>query len=225
MKAGAPGATYYYGRGTGVRQKLGVLSKLIVPEKEVILIVTKKSQTDAVFAAVIKAGKLDKKGQGFAYIHKIDRAVGFLEDYAFTIEAFIQLYEVTFEEKWLNKANELMQYAITHFRDDDTHMFFFTSNMDSKLIARKMEINDNVIPASNSSMAISLFLLGHHFDNNDYHKQSEQMLRNVVDQMPSYGAGYSNWAILLLNDVRPFYEIAISGKNANQLRDELNTHY
>ena len=38
LKAGAPGATYYYGRGTGVRQKLGVLSKLIVPEKEIILI-------------------------------------------------------------------------------------------------------------------------------------------------------------------------------------------
>ena len=81
LKAGAPGATYYYGRGTGVRQKLGVLSKLIVPEKEIILIVTKVSQTDSVFDAVIKAAKLDKKGQGFAYIHKIDRAVGFLEEY------------------------------------------------------------------------------------------------------------------------------------------------
>lgn len=82
LKAGAPGATYYYGRGTGVRQKLGVLSKLIVPEKEIILIVTRESQTDAVFEAIVKAGKLDKKGQGFAYIHKVDRAVGFLEEYA-----------------------------------------------------------------------------------------------------------------------------------------------
>jgi nitrogen regulatory protein P-II 1 len=82
LKAGAPGATYYYGRGTGVRQKLGVLSKLIVPEKEIILIVVKDNQVDAVFEAIIKAGKLDKKGQGFAYIHKIDRAIGFLEDYS-----------------------------------------------------------------------------------------------------------------------------------------------
>ena len=36
---------------------------------------------DSVFDAIIKAGKLDKKGQGFAYIHKIDRAIGFLEEY------------------------------------------------------------------------------------------------------------------------------------------------
>jgi len=82
LKAGAPGATYYYGRGTGVRQKLGVLSRLIVPEKEIILIVTKENQTDAVFEAIIKAAKLDKKGQGFAYVHKIDRAIGFLEDFS-----------------------------------------------------------------------------------------------------------------------------------------------
>lgn len=82
LLAGAPGATYYYGRGTGVRQKLGVLSKLIVPEKEIIQIVIKEEQADKVFDAIIKAGKLDKKGRGFAYIHKIDRAIGFLEDYA-----------------------------------------------------------------------------------------------------------------------------------------------
>ena len=82
LEAGAPGATYYYGRGTGVRQKLGVLSKLIVPEKEIIQIVTKRDQTDAVFDAIVKAAKLDRKGQGFAYIHTIDRAVGFLEDFA-----------------------------------------------------------------------------------------------------------------------------------------------
>ena len=83
LKAGAQGATYYYGRGTGVRQKLGtVLSKLIVPEKEIILIVTKEHQTETIFDAVVKAARLDSKGQGFAYIHKIDRAVGFLEDYS-----------------------------------------------------------------------------------------------------------------------------------------------
>lgn len=81
LLAGAPGATYFYGRGTGVRQKLGVLSKFIVPEKEVIQIVVKENLTDKVFDAIVKAGKLDKKGQGFAYVHKIDRAIGFLEDY------------------------------------------------------------------------------------------------------------------------------------------------
>lgn len=82
LNAGAQGATYFYGRGTGVRQRLGVLAKLIVPEKEIILIVVKDNQTDAIFNAVVEAGQLDKKGQGFAYMHKADRAIGFLEDYS-----------------------------------------------------------------------------------------------------------------------------------------------
>lgn len=80
MLAGAEGATLYYGRGTGVREKLGLAGLFIKPEKEIILIVTRSAQTEAVFEAVIKAARLDKKGQGFAFLHKIDRAVGFVED-------------------------------------------------------------------------------------------------------------------------------------------------
>ncbi|OGS33286.1 MAG: transcriptional regulator [Elusimicrobia bacterium RIFOXYC2_FULL_34_12] len=76
--AGAEGATIFYARGTGIRQKLGFWGKIITPEKEVILIVTRKKETDTVFEAVIKSGKLDKAGQGFAFVHTIDKAVGFL---------------------------------------------------------------------------------------------------------------------------------------------------
>ena len=78
MAAGAEGATLYYGRGTGVREKLGFAGRFIKPEKEIILIITKDEQTNDVFDAVVKAARLDKKGQGFAFLHKLDRAVGFL---------------------------------------------------------------------------------------------------------------------------------------------------
>ena len=78
IKAGAEGATVFYARGTGIRQKLGFWGKIITPEKEVIFIVTKKEQTDSVFDALVKSGKLDKPGQGFAFVHTIDKAVGFL---------------------------------------------------------------------------------------------------------------------------------------------------
>ena len=78
VDAGAEGATIYYGRGTGVRQKLGLKGRLIKPEKEIILIITKREATDAVFNAVVKAARLDEKGRGFAFLHKIDQAIGFL---------------------------------------------------------------------------------------------------------------------------------------------------
>jgi|SRR3989339_552083 len=80
MQAGAQGATIYYGRGTGVREKLGFAGMFIKPEKEIILIVAKEEQTEAVFEAVVKAARLEKKGQGFAFLHKLDRAVGFVTE-------------------------------------------------------------------------------------------------------------------------------------------------
>ena len=85
---------------------------------------------------------------------------GFLDDYAFIIDAFIELYQVTFDKSWLDKADKLTQYAIDHFFDSNSGMFFYTSKIDPPLIARKKVITDNVIPASNSAMATVLFHLG-----------------------------------------------------------------
>ena len=82
---------------------------------------------------------------------------GFLEDYAFCIAAFIRLYEGTFDEHWLTS-----DYTLAHFKDKNSNMFFFTSNL--TLVARKMEVNDNVIPSSCSEMANNLFLLGHYLN-------------------------------------------------------------
>lgn len=78
MNAGAEGATIYYGRGVGVRQKIGWKGLLVKPEKEVILIATKGEETNKVFDAVVESANLNKPGNGFAFLHRIDRAVGFL---------------------------------------------------------------------------------------------------------------------------------------------------
>lgn len=149
---------------------------------------------------------------------------GFLEDYSFCIEAFISVYEATLNEHYLDEAEKLMNYALVHFYDEESGFFFFTSSKANPLIARKMETSDNVIPASNSSMAKSLFMLGHYFDRVDYLEKSDQMLRNVMHLMEQYGSGYSNWGMLLLQRVAPFYEIAICGEQAGEFRAQLE-HY
>ncbi|MEC8273426.1 MAG: thioredoxin domain-containing protein [Bacteroidota bacterium] len=141
---------------------------------------------------------------------------GFLEDYALTISAFIRLYEATFDEQWLNKAKDLTDYCNTHFYNSRSGMFFFTSDLDTPLVARKMEINDNVMPASSSVMANNLFALGQLLDNCDYLNMAQLQLNNIKSDMPYYGSGYSNWANLMLNYVAPFYEVAIVGDQALQ---------
>lgn len=122
---------------------------------------------------------------------------GFLDDYATTIQAFLNLYQLTGNEADLSFANELCSYTMKHFFDPQSGMFFFTPD-NHDLIARKMEINDNVIPSTNSIMANNLLTLSLLTDKLDYEEKAKQMLQNVIDGMEQYGSGYSNWALLLL---------------------------
>ncbi|MES2395895.1 MAG: thioredoxin domain-containing protein, partial [Bacteroidota bacterium] len=150
---------------------------------------------------------------------------GYLEDYCFTIEALTTMYEATFNELYLHKAHELMDYCILHFQDKESGMFYFTSDEDKALISRKMELSDNVIPASNSSIAKSLFKLGHHFEKEEYITISRKMVNNVMTEIVNYGSGYSNWAMLLLHFTQPFYEIALVGKQVGDKKKAFNKEY
>ena len=149
----------------------------------------------------------------------------FLDDYAFTIDAFISLYQATFDEKWLQEAKQLTDYSIAHFYDQNSGMFYYTSDIDPALIARKMEISDNVIPSSNSQMAKNLFVLGQYYYNDDYIKISKQMLNNVKQNALKGGAYYANWDILMAWFASEPYEIAIVGKDFEAKRKELEKYY
>jgi len=149
----------------------------------------------------------------------------FLDDYAFTIAAFISLYQSTFDEKWLEDAKLLTDYTIAHFYDNTSGMFYYTSDIDPKLIARKMEVSDNVIPASNSEMAKNLYVLGTYFYNDDYINMSKKMLNNVKQNALEGGAYYANWDILMSWFASPPYEVAILGSNFETIRKELDKNY
>ncbi len=150
---------------------------------------------------------------------------GFLEDYSFTIEAFLSLYEITFDEAWLKWAQKFADYAYAHFYDPASGLFFFTSSIDAPLVARKTEFTDNVTPASNSSLAKGLWLLAQHTGETRYADFATAMLSAVYAQLPSYGAGFSYWALLHLHLSWPFYEIAVCGPQALELAHELMPHY
>lgn len=150
---------------------------------------------------------------------------GFLDDYAFVIEAYIDLYQVTMDDKWLLASKELTDYAVTHFKDSTSKMFYFTSTQDPVVVTRNFEYRDNVIPASNSVMAKNLFLLSKYFDNQQYQDISKQMLKNVLSEIEQYPSGFSNWLDLLSNYQNDFYEVVVVGEKASEKILELNRHY
>ena len=151
----------------------------------------------------------------------------FLDDYALLIDAFVHLYQVTFDEQWLNHAKELTNYANQNFFDPNTGMFHYTSNLDPALIARKKVLSDNVIPGSNSVMARNLFQLGTILYIPDWVNQSKQMLHNMDETVTMHPQPnfYSNWCNLYLSVVNPPYEVAVMGENAKALSKNLMKSY
>lgn len=151
----------------------------------------------------------------------------FLDDYATVIDAYIALYEVTFDIKWLNLSINLTKHVKRHFYNEDAQMYFYTSDLDPALIARKMELSDNVIPASNSMIARNLYKLGIMTYDSEMVEQAKQMLANMHAQIsttkqPNY---YSNWCQLMATMVKPPYEVAILGSAAAKKSQELQRNY
>jgi uncharacterized protein YyaL (SSP411 family) len=149
----------------------------------------------------------------------------FLDDYAFTISAFIELYRSTFSENWLKKAEALADYTLEHFLDEQTGMFFYTHDQHSDLIVRKKEIADNVIPSSNSEMANNLFQLGIYLHRDDLLEASRRMLEMVVEDIHTNPFYNSNWAILESNMVHPPFEVVILGDEFDSLRQNFGRKY
>jgi uncharacterized protein YyaL (SSP411 family) len=150
---------------------------------------------------------------------------GFLDDYAFTIESFIALYEATFDEKWLEAANSLTAYVMIHFYNKEAGMFFYSSDLDPELITRKIDVIDNVIPSSNSQMAKNLFVLGHYYYKDDYILKSRIMLNMVKDSVMRGGQHFANWLVLMCWFLSEPYEVAILGENWEKIRKELDRNY
>lgn len=76
MAVGAAGATVSYARGMGIRERLGLLGLAVVPEKEVIQIVSPADHVEAIFAALVKAGNLTTPGSGIAFVSDISHVAG-----------------------------------------------------------------------------------------------------------------------------------------------------
>ena len=150
---------------------------------------------------------------------------GFLDDYSFTCEALLALYSVTFNEEWLTLAKHITEYVIQHFYNVNTGMFFYTSINDEPLIARKTEMSDNVIPASNSSMAKVLFELGAICHNKDYTGKSKRALQSILDNINGYPSYYANWAMLLDKFTDVPFEVAIVGEKSIELKQEFDKYF
>lgn len=150
---------------------------------------------------------------------------GFLEDYAAVMEGYLGLYQTTFQETWLDRAQSLADYAIDSFFDQQEGFFYFTDANGEPLIARKKELFDNVIPASNSIMAHNLYVLGKILDRDDYIELADRMLSKMTKLLLTDVQWVTNWAALYCIRATPTAEIAIVGQEWDSIRKDFDRFF
>jgi len=139
---------------------------------------------------------------------------GFLDDYAWTASAFMKLYSVSFDIHWISLAKQITDHAIENFYSKDAGLFYYTAANDSKLVVRKMEIDDEAIPSSNAIMAGVLYSLGVMYDNSSYSDISKRMLTSVVSKVNLFPVYHAQWCSLAGFFAQGTYEVIVMGKDA-----------
>ena len=160
-----------------------------------------------------------------SYKNKRSNTTGFLDDYACLIQAYTQLFQVTFDEHMLHQAEKLTNKTIVEFFDTSEGFFHYTAQSAESLIARKKEIFDNVIPSSNSIMARNLYHLGTMLVNDEWKSMAQQMVNKLSHLIESEPVYMSHWGVLTLEMMNELAEVIIVGGEAVQLRQELHRHY
>ena len=102
---------------------------------------------------------------------------GFVDDYAYLIQGLLDLYEATFEIRWVQWALRLQEKQDELFLDRDRGGYFSVSGRDPNIILRLKEDYDGAVPAPSSVAALNLLRLGQMIGNADYHRQAEEVFK------------------------------------------------
>lgn len=149
----------------------------------------------------------------------------FLEDYAAVISAWLDLYEATFDEKWLNAANELFERVEKEFSIEGSVYYSTGSQKTEQIIENVIELSDGVMPSPNGVMARNNFRLGHYFFDEEKLNKARIMVSSISEKMMKDPLRYMNWlSLATLIRIEPF-EVAIVGEKAVEYRTELDKTY
>lgn len=134
-----------------------------------------------------------------------------IDDYAFFIWGLIDLYEATFDEKYLNLAIDLSNIMINKFWDEEGGGFYFTPDSGEQLIVRQKEIYDGAVPSGNSVAMLDLVRLARITANTKFEETASKIgvaFSNTVSRSP---VAYTQMMSALDFGVGPSYEVVIVG--------------
>ncbi|MCZ7395161.1 MAG: thioredoxin domain-containing protein [Candidatus Methanoperedens sp.] len=154
----------------------------------------------------------DKEGRLYHRYRGGEAAVpGFLDDYAFLIWGLIELYETTFEIRYLKKVHELCNDMIRHFWDEENRGFHLTADDAEKVLVRRKELYDGALPAGNSVAMLNLIRLGKMTANPEFEKKGVQIGRAFSKSISQAPAAYTMLMAALDFAIGPSSEVVVAG--------------
>ncbi len=147
--------------------------------------------------------------------------LAFLDDYAYLIESLINLYHISFDTQYLYLALRYTDYVIQNFADPQSPAFFYTDKAQAELIVRKKDWYDGALPSGNATMANNLLKLSVYFERADLKTRAELMVQQLQAAVEQYPLSFAKWAEAMVLLAYPIWEIAILGKNAENIATEL----
>jgi hypothetical protein len=139
------------------------------------------------------------------------RIPGFLDDYAFLIWGLTEIFESTFETKYLKRAVELTEQAIEKFRDQDQGGFFFTANNVDVTLVRNKIVSDGAYPSGNSIAALNLIRLARLSGRLEFEEKAEQLLTSLSPLIAENPSAFAQLMIALDFVLGPSSEVTIVG--------------
>jgi uncharacterized protein len=149
----------------------------------------------------------------------------FLDDYAYFIEACMAIYEVTFDEMWLQYARRYSDEAIQRFKSDDTSLLTFSPFHPQSILPENTELADPTVPAANAVICLNLAKLGAIYNDTTCQSLSKAMYGEGPEPVRWVSPAYASWykCGLFFDNQQP--EIIICGKQAIQFNHNIQEQY
>jgi uncharacterized protein YyaL (SSP411 family) len=139
----------------------------------------------------------------------------YLDDYAEMANGLIDLYEASFDLKWLQAADTLTRSMVTDFYDEEHGGFYYTSQSHENLLVRTKPYYDGAVPSGNATATLVLLRLSRLLDDETYYQGAKTTLTSVWGTMLAQPRGHLKLLCAADFHLHPGREIAIAGALEN----------
>jgi uncharacterized protein YyaL (SSP411 family) len=141
----------------------------------------------------------------------------FLEDHAYLLEAYLSLYEATFDAAWFTRARSLADTILERFHDPQRGGFFSTAGADPNLIARRKDLEDAPIPSGASSACFGLLRLARFTGEASYEDAAVTLIRLLHTVAPQHPLAFGHLLRAIDFHLSPVREVALAGDDVSSL--------